>query len=76
MEKDALIYPVQQTTPLSDREMEVLSLVATGLSNHEIADRLVVSTATIKTHVSHIYDKLDAQNRAEAVARAKEKGLI
>jgi LuxR family maltose regulon positive regulatory protein len=63
-------------SPLSHREIEVLLLVAAGLSNPEIAEHLVVSTATIKTHVSHIYDKLDAQNRAEAVAHAKEKGLI
>jgi LuxR family transcriptional regulator, maltose regulon positive regulatory protein len=78
IETAALVSPVKRMTlsPLSDREIEVLSLVATGLSNPEIAERLVVSTATIKTHVSHIYDKLDAQNRAEAVAHAKEKGLI
>jgi LuxR family maltose regulon positive regulatory protein len=78
MEKEPLVPPAREmiSSPLTEREIEVLSLVATGLSNHEIADRLVVSTATIKTHVSHIYDKLDAQNRAEAVARAKEKGFI
>jgi LuxR family maltose regulon positive regulatory protein len=64
------------SSPLSNREIEVLLLVAAGLSNPKIAEHLVVSTATIKTHVSHIYAKLDAQNRAEAVARAKEKGLI
>jgi LuxR family maltose regulon positive regulatory protein len=78
MEKKPLVFPTQEriSSPLTEREIQVLTLVATGLSNHEVADRLVVSTATIKTHVSHIYDKLDAQNRAEAVARAKEKGLI
>ena len=63
-------------SPLSSREIDVLRLLAKGLSNAEIAGKLFVSFATIKTHVSHIYDKLDVQNRAEAVARAKERGII
>jgi LuxR family maltose regulon positive regulatory protein len=74
-EKESQVFPAVWV-PLSGREIEVLSLMAAGFSNPEIAKRLVVSTATVKTHIRHIYDKLDVQNRAEAVAQAKEKGLI
>ena len=61
---------------LSDREREVLSHLAQGASNAEIAAELVVSTSTIKTHVSHILKKLKASNRAEAVARGLTMGLV
>jgi LuxR family transcriptional regulator, maltose regulon positive regulatory protein len=62
--------------PLSDRELEVLRLLAAGLSNQEMADRLVVSVGTVKTHVHHIYGKLAADSRTRAIARARELRLI
>jgi DNA-binding NarL/FixJ family response regulator len=58
--------------PLSLREQEVLQLVAAGLKNAEIAERLFLSTETVKTHVRHIFDKLGARNRPHAVALAAE----
>ncbi|MEX2445736.1 MAG: response regulator transcription factor [Dehalococcoidia bacterium] len=61
--------------PLSEREIEVLSLVATGKANKEIAEALVISLATVKTHTNNIYRKLGARNRAEALARAHDLGL-
>lgn len=62
--------------PLSDRELEVLRLVAAGYSNPEIAEKLIVSTGTIKTHVNNIYRKLEVKNRTQAAARARELGLL
>jgi LuxR family maltose regulon positive regulatory protein len=62
--------------PLTSRELEVLALLATGKSNHAIADHLVVTVDTVKKHVSHVLDKLAAANRTEAVARARELSLI
>lgn len=61
---------------LSVRELEVLRLIATGLSNTQIADRLIVSTGTVKTHINHIFGKLAVENRTSAVARARELGLL
>ncbi len=61
---------------LSQREFEVLRLVADGLSNREIAERLVVSMGTIKTHVRNIYGKLGVNSRTRAVARARTLGLL
>lgn len=62
--------------PLSKRELEVLRLVAEGLSNEEIARRLVVSLPTIKFHTSNIFGKLGVRNRTEAVAKAQGLGLL
>jgi DNA-binding NarL/FixJ family response regulator len=63
-------------TSLSARETEVLTLVADGLSNQQIAQRLFVSQATIKSHLVHIFAKLDADSRTAAVAVAVQRGLI
>jgi LuxR family maltose regulon positive regulatory protein len=62
--------------PLTDREVEVLRLIAAGKRNREIADQLVVTVETVKKHVSHIFDKLGATSRTEAVARARTLGLV
>lgn len=62
--------------PLSQRELEVLHLLATGSTNQQIADRLVVSRGTVKAHTASIYRKLDTANRTEAVARARQLGLL
>jgi len=62
--------------PLSERELEVLALFAAGLSNQEIADRLIISLGTVKAHSSHIYQKLDVSNRAQAIIRAGELNLL
>lgn len=61
---------------LSERELEVLRLVAAGFSNPEIATQLVLSVATVKTHLIRIYGKLSVRNRIEAVGRAREHGLL
>lgn len=60
----------------TERELEVLGLVAAGLSNDEIARELFVSRATVKTHLAHLYDKLGVQSRTAAVAAARERGII
>jgi DNA-binding NarL/FixJ family response regulator len=60
---------------LTPREVEVLRLIAAGLSNREIAERLVVSGATVKTHVNRIFAKIGARDRAQAVRYAYERGL-
>jgi LuxR family transcriptional regulator, maltose regulon positive regulatory protein len=62
--------------PLTDRELEVLRLVAAGSRNRKIADQLVVTVDTVKKHVSHIFDKLGAASRTEALVRARDLGLI
>jgi LuxR family maltose regulon positive regulatory protein len=62
--------------PLSQRELEVLRLIAQGLSNHEIGARLFLALDTVKGHNRRIFDKLQVQRRTEAVARARELGLL
>jgi DNA-binding CsgD family transcriptional regulator len=65
-----------QRLGISKREYEVLELMAQGLSNQEIADKLFVSLNTVKTHSSNLFMKLDARRRTQAVRRAKEFGLL
>jgi LuxR family maltose regulon positive regulatory protein len=62
--------------PLSSRELEVLGLIAAGLSNREIADQLVIALSTVKTHVNHIYRKLDVSRRTQAVTKARMLDLL
>ncbi|AFY66288.1 ATP-dependent transcriptional regulator, MalT-like, LuxR family [Geitlerinema sp. PCC 7407] len=61
--------------PLSDRELEVLTYLATGMTNQAIADELYVSLAAIKWHARNIYGKLEVTNRTQEVAKARELGL-
>ncbi len=68
--------PVSEVDPLSPRELELLRLVAQGLSNQEIGERLFLALDTVKGHNRRIYAKLQVQRRTEAVARARELGLI
>jgi LuxR family maltose regulon positive regulatory protein len=67
---------VRLVEPLSDRELDVLALIAQGLSNKEISQRLYVATRTVKWHTSNILGKLGAQNRTQAVAKARELGIV
>jgi ATP/maltotriose-dependent transcriptional regulator MalT len=66
----------QLEDPLSERELEVLSILASGKTNSEAAGDLFVSVGTVKSHTGNIYRKLGARNRAEALNRARELGLI
>jgi LuxR family maltose regulon positive regulatory protein len=61
---------------LSDRELEVLQLVARGLSNREISEQLFLAVDTVKGHNRRIFGKLQVQNRTEAANRARELGLV
>ncbi len=60
---------------LTDRERDVLGLIAQGLSNAEIADRLFLSPKTVRNHISSIFDKLQVTDRAQAIVRAREAGM-
>jgi LuxR family maltose regulon positive regulatory protein len=66
----------QLIEPLSERELEALRLVATGLSNKEIANTLMISVTTVKKHLQNIYGKLDVHSRTQAVDRARNLGLL
>ena len=61
---------------LSSREIEVLELVAAGRSNSEVADELFVSETTVKSHLAHIFSKLDVSSRTAAVSAARQRGII
>lgn len=67
---------VSPAIALSPRELEVLQMVAEGHSNEAVAERLFVSRATIKTHLAHIFDKLQVESRTAAVAKARQQRLI
>jgi LuxR family maltose regulon positive regulatory protein len=77
----AFSTPTSKDSPLlsealSARELEILRLIAAGFANREISDELVVSLGIIKTHINHIYQKLDVRSRTQAVARARELNLV
>ncbi|MNW66066.1 Transcriptional regulatory protein LiaR [compost metagenome] len=62
--------------PLTDRELEVLALLAAGLSNKEIADQLIIAIGTVKVHVKNIFAKLKVNRRTKAIVQAKELKLL
>ena len=66
----------QQTLGITARELEILTLIARGFSNREIATQLFVSENTVKTHCARVFDKLGAARRTQAVQRGKELGLL
>ncbi len=74
-EQQKLLIP-SEVTRLSPREMEILQLLARGLSNQKIAEKLFLSVGTVKWHISNLYTKLLVERRAEAIARARELNLI
>ncbi len=77
-ESPRLTPPASQplVEPISDRELEVLQLIAQGLSNREISERLFLALITVKGHNRNIFRKLQVRRRTEAVARARELGLL
>jgi DNA-binding CsgD family transcriptional regulator len=76
MHRDAVTGVAEDQAPLSERELEVLALVASGLSNQEIARRLVISINTVKVHVRSIFEKMGVQSRTEATLAAIRLGLV
>ncbi|UCH58555.1 MAG: hypothetical protein JSV61_10075, partial [Anaerolineales bacterium] len=68
--------PPRMVEPLSQRELEILRLVATGYSNQEIADQLVLAVGTVKKHLNNIYGKLGVQSRTQCILRAQELDLL
>jgi len=75
-QRQSAAAPSGLAEPLTDRELEVLRLIAAGRSNQRIAHDLVVALNTVKKHVTHVLGKLGAANRTEAAARARQLGLI
>ena len=75
-QEEALQHTDSNQFGLSSREKEVLAMLALGLSNQEIADKLFVSLNTVKTHLSNIYMKLDVKRRTQAVKKGKELQII
>lgn len=76
VQENTIIASQPLIDPLSDRELEVLQYLATGMSNQAIADQLFVSLAAVKWHARNIYGKLEVNNRTQAVARARELGFL
>ena len=75
-EKQRKLATIKRTNLLSERELEVLKLLAAGLSSRQIAEKLTVSLNTTNTHIRHIFEKLDSKSRVQAIARARELKLI
>jgi LuxR family maltose regulon positive regulatory protein len=76
LEPEPATGPSPLVEPLTEREREVLALMAAGLSNRQIADELVVALGTVKAHLHNIFGKLGVQSRTEAAARAREMELL
>ena len=73
----AISLPAQALfEPPSERELDVLRLIADGCSNAEIAERLVIAPGTVKRHINNLYSKLDVISRTQALARARTLGLL
>lgn len=72
-QEDRLVHPADA---LTEREIEVLKHIAAGASNQNIADALVISLGTVKSHIHHIMNKLDAKNRTEAVRKARSLDIL
>ena len=68
--------PQPLVEPLTNRELDILELLVQRLQNKEIADKLFISTETVKTHLNNIYQKLNVTNRRNAVERAKTLGIL
>jgi LuxR family transcriptional regulator, maltose regulon positive regulatory protein len=75
-ETDRTSEPQQLVAPMSERELEILRLLANGLSNRAIAERLVISVGTTKSHVHNILEKMGSDSRMQAVAKARDLGLV
>ncbi|WP_379162682.1 AAA family ATPase [Paenibacillus sp. sgz5001063] len=75
-DEEAASYSTLMEEPLTDRELEVLSLLAAGLSNKEIADQLIIAIGTVKVHVKNIFAKLKVNRRTKAIIQAKELNLL
>ena len=70
------LIPQPLVEPLSERELEVLQLIAEGLTNQEVATRLFLTLNTVKVHTRNIYGKLGVNNRTQAVAQARALGIL
>jgi len=68
--------PVTMLEPLSERELDILRLIATGRTNKEIADILVIAVSTVKSHINNLYGKLGTQRRTQAISIARDLGLL
>lgn len=74
LQSGSIVQPFED--PLSERELEVLSLIAQGLTNQDIAARLVITEGTVKRHTTNIYGKMGVRNRTQAVAKGREMGML
>jgi DNA-binding NarL/FixJ family response regulator len=70
------IFPEEEKIKLTKREVETLQLIAKGFSNNEIADILNISKSTVRTHLEHIYQKMDVTNRVEAITEGYKRGMV